>query len=111
MSQIKKSDKNKLVAELEKGYKEMADINLELAQMCRRLGIWQSTAPKHHGENAPNWRRLEREEWLSPALRNNQKTPQYPIRFWTNGMYYLASTNQYFMMRFNKLSMLNNCSR
>ena len=32
--QIKKSDKNKLVAELEKGYKEMADINLELAQMC-----------------------------------------------------------------------------
>ena len=34
MSQIKKSDKNKLVAELEKGYKEMADINLELAQMC-----------------------------------------------------------------------------
>ena len=30
MSQIKKSDKNKL----EKGYKEMADINLELAQMC-----------------------------------------------------------------------------
>lgn len=34
LSQIKKSDKNKLVAELEKGYKEMADINLELAQMC-----------------------------------------------------------------------------
>ena len=34
MSQIKKSDENKLVAELEKGYKEMADINLELAQMC-----------------------------------------------------------------------------
>ena len=34
MSQIKKSDKNKLVAELEKGYKEMADINLELEQMC-----------------------------------------------------------------------------
>ena len=34
MSQIKKSDKNKLVAELEKGYKEMADINLELAHMC-----------------------------------------------------------------------------
>ena len=83
----------------------------EWLNRCRRLGIWQSTAPKHHGENAPNWRRLEREEWLSPALRNNQKTPQYPIRFWTNGMYYLASTNQYFMMRFNKLSMLNNCSR
>ena len=34
LSQIKKSDKNKLVSELEKGYKEMADINLELAQMC-----------------------------------------------------------------------------
>jgi hypothetical protein len=34
LSQIKKSDENKLVAELEKGYKEMADINLELAQMC-----------------------------------------------------------------------------
>ena len=34
LSQIKKSDKNKLVAELEKCYKEMADINLELAQMC-----------------------------------------------------------------------------
>ena len=34
MSQIKKSDENKLVAELEKGYKEMADINLELAQTC-----------------------------------------------------------------------------
>ena len=34
MSQIKKSDKNKLVAELEKGYKVMADINLELAKMC-----------------------------------------------------------------------------
>ena len=34
LSQIKKSDKNKLVAELEKGYKEMSDINLELAQMC-----------------------------------------------------------------------------
>ena len=34
LSQIKKSDKNKLVAELEKGYKETADINLELAQMC-----------------------------------------------------------------------------
>ena len=83
----------------------------EWLNRCRRLGIWQSTAPKHHGENAPYWRRLEREEWLSPALRNNQKTPQYPIRFWTNGMYYLASTNQYFMMRFNKLSMLNNCSR
>lgn len=83
----------------------------EWLNRCRRLGIWQSTAPKHHGENAPNWRRLEREEWLSPALRNNQKTPQYPIRFWTNGMYYSASTNQYFMMRFNKLSMLNNCSR
>jgi len=34
LSHIKKSDENKLVAELEKGYKEMADINLELAQMC-----------------------------------------------------------------------------
>ena len=34
MSQIKKSDKNKIVAELENGYKEMAYINLELAQMC-----------------------------------------------------------------------------
>ena len=34
LSQIKKSDENKLLAELEKGYKEMADINLELAQMC-----------------------------------------------------------------------------
>lgn len=34
MSQIKKSDENKLVAKLEKGYKEMVDINLELAQMC-----------------------------------------------------------------------------
>ena len=34
LSQIKKSDENKLQAELEKGYKEMADINLELAQMC-----------------------------------------------------------------------------
>lgn len=34
MSQIKKSDKNNLIAELEKGYREMADINLEMAQMC-----------------------------------------------------------------------------
>lgn len=34
LSQIKKSDRNNLIAELEKGYKEMADINLEIAQMC-----------------------------------------------------------------------------
>ena len=34
LSQIKKSDENKLVAELENGYKKMADLNLELAQMC-----------------------------------------------------------------------------
>ena len=34
MSQIKKTDKNELLKKLENGYKEMADINLEIAEMC-----------------------------------------------------------------------------
>ena len=34
MSQIKKTDKKELIKKLENGYKEMADINLEIAQMC-----------------------------------------------------------------------------
>ena len=34
MSRIKNIDKEALRKQLEKGYKEMADINLELAQMC-----------------------------------------------------------------------------
>ena len=34
MSQIKKTDKTELLKKLENGYKEMADINLELAEMC-----------------------------------------------------------------------------
>ncbi len=34
MSQIKKNSRNKIIEQLEKGYKEMADINLEIAQMC-----------------------------------------------------------------------------
>lgn len=34
MSQNKKNSRNKIIEQLEKGYKEMADINLEIAQMC-----------------------------------------------------------------------------
>ena len=34
MSQIKKTDKKELIKMLENGYKEMADINLEIAEMC-----------------------------------------------------------------------------
>ncbi len=34
MSQIKRAEKNELIEKLKKGYKEMADINLELAQTC-----------------------------------------------------------------------------
>ena len=34
LSQIKNTDKKELIKMLENGYKEMADINLELAQMC-----------------------------------------------------------------------------
>ena len=34
MSQIKKNSRNKIIEQLEKGYKAMADINLEIAQMC-----------------------------------------------------------------------------
>ena len=34
LSQIKKNSRNKIIEQLEKGYKEMADINLEIAQMC-----------------------------------------------------------------------------
>ena len=34
MSQIKKTDKKELIKKLENGYKKMADINLEIAQMC-----------------------------------------------------------------------------
>lgn len=34
MSQIKKADREAIIKQLENGYKEMADINLELAQMC-----------------------------------------------------------------------------
>lgn len=34
MSQTKKTDEKELEKQLESGYKEMADINLELAQMC-----------------------------------------------------------------------------
>ena len=34
MSQIRKADLEKLREQLKNGYKEMADINLELAQMC-----------------------------------------------------------------------------
>ena len=34
MSQIKKTDRNELIKQLENGYKEMADINLEIAEMC-----------------------------------------------------------------------------
>ena len=34
MSQIKKDNRNELIKQLEKGYKEMANINLEIAQMC-----------------------------------------------------------------------------
>ncbi len=34
MSQIKKTDKEKLIKELENGYMEMADINLEIARTC-----------------------------------------------------------------------------
>ncbi len=34
MSQIKKTDKKELIKKLKDGYKEMADINLEIAQMC-----------------------------------------------------------------------------
>lgn len=34
MSQNRKTDKDKLIKQLENGYKEMADINLEWAQSC-----------------------------------------------------------------------------
>ena len=34
MSQIKKTDKKELIKMLENGYKEMANINLEIAEMC-----------------------------------------------------------------------------
>lgn len=34
MSQIKKNNRDELIKKLENGYKEMADINLEIAQMC-----------------------------------------------------------------------------
>ncbi len=34
MSRIKNIDKEALIKKLEKGYKEMSEINLELAQMC-----------------------------------------------------------------------------
>ena len=34
MSQIKKNNRDELIKQLENGYKEMADINLEIAQMC-----------------------------------------------------------------------------
>lgn len=34
LSRIKNIDKEALIKQLEKGYKEMSDINLELAQAC-----------------------------------------------------------------------------
>ena len=34
MSQNKKNNRDELIKQLENGYKEMADINLEIAQMC-----------------------------------------------------------------------------
>ncbi len=34
MSRLRKAEKELLIKQLEKGYKEMADINLELAQTC-----------------------------------------------------------------------------
>lgn len=34
MSQNKKADTEQLMAQLKRGYEEMADINLELAQEC-----------------------------------------------------------------------------
>ncbi len=34
MSHVKNKDRNELRKQLEKGYKEMAQINLDLAQMC-----------------------------------------------------------------------------
>lgn len=58
----------------------------------RRLGIWCAHFPK-----TGRWRHLSRQEWLCPFPCHSDISSN-PI-WWTNGLYYNQSTEQFLMLR------------
>ncbi|MFC3903840.1 protein of unknown function [Acinetobacter marinus] len=69
----------------------------------RRLGMWQANAPQDQ-----HWRRLKRSEWLSPEYLSEAQTDRQQQKnvFWTNGLYFDTTQQQYLMIRLNSSTMV-----